>query len=358
MTGRLCHGDQLRLSQRLGVSTRTLRNWRAQGSSSGPARRDLGRPSSPRQPWSVLRWTVKTWRGLVGGHDGWRTLLLEAQRAGLALSTRWLQQIVAELKRRDAARARSRVEQNRQHVEVHAKNAIWADDELFLGRDEEGEMRGRVVRDGMCPEVLAFSVGPPAEAEDMVAIWEVTRAVRGCLPLVMSLDNGRAGRSLLVRAYLARHQVIALYNEPHVPQHNALVEREIGDLRRAVDAGRELWGALSGLPREQRTTWLLAHWGRMAWHLNAMVPRPSLGGMTPYELDRLAPSAEDRTSRARFYHDCTDALARVASANLPPRARRRAEREAVYRTLEAHGLVTRTRGANRPSWPSKRKRIT
>lgn len=253
LTGRLCHGDQLRLSQLLGVSTRTLRNWRAQGASSGPARRDLGRPSSPRKPWSVLRWTVKTWRGLVGGHDGWRTLLLEAQRADLALSTRWLQQIVAELKRRDAARARSRVEHNRQHVVVHAKNAIWADDELFLGRDEEGQMRGRVVRDGLCPEVLVFGVGPPAEAEDMVAYWEVVRAARGCLPFVISLDNGAAGRSLLVRRYLAEHQVIALYNEPHVPQHNALVEREIGDLRRAVDAGRELWGALSGLAREQRT---------------------------------------------------------------------------------------------------------
>ena len=62
--------------------------------------------------------------------------------------------------------------------------------------------------------------------------------------------------------------------------------------------------------------------------------RPGLGELTPGELDRLAPHAEDRLSRARFYDDACAALARAA-AERPP-ARRVAERDAIHSTLEQH----------------------
>jgi hypothetical protein len=87
-------------------------------------------------------------------------------------------------------------------------------------------------------------------------------------------------------------------------------------------------------------------------------PRPGLGGLTPDELDRIAPHAEARVSRARFYHDACAALARAAAEHPHGRARRMAERDAIYSTLEQHRLLTRTRGGQPLSRPSKRKGIS
>jgi hypothetical protein len=68
--------------------------------------------------------------------------------------------------------------------------------------------------------------------------------------------------------------------------------------------------------------------------------RPGLGELTPGELDRLAPHAEDRLSRARFYDDARAALTRATAERPHGPARRVAERDAIYSTLEQHGLLS------------------
>lgn len=83
-------------------------------------------------------------------------------------------------------------------------------------------------------------------------------------------------------------------------------------------------------------------------------PRRRFGGLTPAEIDSLAPRAEDPVCRARFYADACAPLACVARQVLDNRARCRAEREVVLSMLEAHSLVVRTRGDGRSSRPSKR----
>jgi hypothetical protein len=47
------------------------------------------------------------------------------------------------------------------------------------------------------------------------------------------MDNGPENNNHEVRGLLERNRVIALWNEPHTPQHNPRAERVIGDLKRA-----------------------------------------------------------------------------------------------------------------------------
>lgn len=53
---------------------------------------------------------------------------------------------------------------------------------------------------------------------------------------------------------------------------------------------------------------------------------------------------DDCVRRARCYEDVCLELERARAAHVGARARRRAEREAIWRALERNGLVTRTRG--------------
>jgi hypothetical protein len=148
--------------------------------------------------------------------------------------------------------------------------------------------------------------------------------------------------------------VVLLFNLPHTPEHNAFAERAIGEYKRAsgvVELGRELDPAC---PRASRCALLQSQLEQTAWLLDR-TPRAALAGLTPLELDRLVPRADDLGCRARFYAETHAALACIAHSTLPRRAQRRAQREAVLSALERHGLLVRTTGGARSTRPSKRK---
>src|SRR5262245_55058032 len=85
--------------------------------------------------------------------------------------------------------------------------------------------------------------------------------------------------------------------------------------------------------------------------------RPSRGGLSAVQLDRMLPRAEDLVDRARFYDTACAAIQRAVQGLDSASARRRAEREAVCCTLEQFGLVTQTRG-RRPASCSKAERLS
>jgi hypothetical protein len=90
--------------------------------------------------------------------------------------------------------------------------------------------------------------------------------------------------------------------------------------------------------------------------LNART-RPSRGGLTSAQLDRIRPRAQDLVHRARFYETACAAIEAALHGIEDARARRRAEREAILCTLEQFGLVTRTRGRG-PATCSKAERLS
>lgn len=348
-THKLKRGELARIARLVDRSVRTLWNWRREGQHGSP-----GHPphSAEAKAWA-LEECRRVWAGLPRGHDGEGSVLAALVREGVEVPLRLVRESVKALKAERRARVEQRIEDNRVHVTVLAKNAVWALDQTQLARHEQGVRTGLVVREAVAPLVLGASVGPPAVGADVVRLLECTARERGAWPFVVQMDNGPENKNHEVREVLTRHRVIALWNEPRTPQHNARAERTIGDLKRAggfhTRAARGA-GATQG-PVCSLEVGLLDTDSSLcvrlfaAWRtLNEETPRPQLGGLTPAELDRIAEQAEDRACRARFYtHVCSE-LERIARAPENARALRKLQREVIWSALQEFGLVTRTRG--------------
>jgi hypothetical protein len=166
--------------------------------------------------------------------------------------------------------------------------------------------------------------------------------------------------------WLAERRVIVLWNVPHTPEHNAWSESFNGELKEELRARGEL-GKRGADPSEGHRSRAEAGVPSTRAHLGCCVPRalavlqarprPSRGGLTAAQLDRIRPRAQDRIQRARFYETACAAIEAAVHGIENPRARRRAEREAILCTLERFGLVTRTRGRG-PATCSKAERLS
>ena len=349
-THRLRHGELNVLAQALQVSTRTLRTWREREGRAGSP----GRPGhSARAREEARALTERARQALCRGHDGWRSVCARLEREGVRVPVRLVQESLRGLKRQARERERTRIAAARVHVEVLARDAVWSLDQTHLRRDEQGELKALLVREGLVPHTLGLSIGPPACGADVVRLLQHVARLRATWPLVIQLDNGPENKNVEVGACLKAERVIALWNEPRTPEHNARAERSIGSLKRAtgLDEGKSEGDECSQVPVSLREPGvfrtraglcarLLAAWE----NLDAGTPRASLDGLTPAELDKIAPRAEDQVCRARFYAEACEELRRVALAPLNARARRKAEREVIWCALQKSGLVTRTRG--------------
>jgi len=339
-THRLQHGELKRLAERLGRTARTLRTWRDREGRSGSP----GHPGHSDEARSRAYALVEpVWRALPRGHDGWRSVRALLERENLDVPIRLVQECVRALKREAHIRTRARIEQNRVQFEVLARDAIWAVDQTHLCRDERGEVKALAVRECLSQRTLGLSIGAPAHGVDVVRLLAQVAAQRGNWPFVIQVDNGSENKNSEVAACLQRERVIALWNEPRTPEHNARVEHGFGDLKLAL--GIERGGPARRSSRTESSRGgvclrLLAAWEA----LDANTPRVGLDGLTPIELDRIAPRADDRACRDRFYAEVSESRRRIALAPLNARARRKAEREAIWSALQQHGLVTRTRG--------------
>jgi hypothetical protein len=337
---RLRHGEHVVLARLLGVSARTLRNWRDREGRTGSP----GRPPHSAEKRAQARVeTERAWNALPRGHNGSRSVCAVLAREGVHVPTRLVQGSVRALKREMCERTRSRIEANRVHVEVLGRDALWALDQTHLLRDESGEVKALAVRECLAPRTLGLSIGSPACGADVVRLLQHVAEQRGAWPFVIQMDNGAENKNAEVEACLHAARVIVLWNEPRTPQHNSRAERGFGDLKLAI--GMEKGGPPLADPRLAPTRDGVCARLLRAWHsLDAATPRASLSGLTPAELDRIALPAEDRVRRARFYAEVCEELQRVALAPLNARARRKAERETIWCALQKYGLVERTRG--------------
>jgi hypothetical protein len=336
----LPHGELAKLARLLGVTPRTLRNWRdREGRTGSPGRP----PHSAERRRAARVETERVWQALLRGHDGSRSARDALLREGIDVPMRLVQESVRALKREAKERLQARIIENRVHVNVLAADAIWAVDQTHLCRDPHGETKALAVRESFVGRTLGLSIGPPAEGSDVVRLLEEVALQRGSWPFVIQMDNGSENKNAEVDACLKRARVIVLWNEPRTPQHNPRVERGFGDIKLAlgIDKGRQRAEHDTCSPRKGSLCLRLLD----AWQvLDANTPRERLDGLTPVELDRIAPRADDRARRDRFYAEVRERLRRIALVPLDARARRKAEREAIWSALQRHELVTRTRG--------------
>ena len=355
-------GELALIAEILELEPRTLRKWRAQAGRL-PAQ---GRPPLAEETWQAAVVPVaRAWQS-----QGWsagRPRVLDAlEQAGIEIPVTIVRELLKKLKarrRRYLARKRAALQR---HVRVHARDAVWSEDSTHLGRDEHGKVSATAVKDVGTTTSIEQSIGGPPRGEDVLALLKRAKLVRGRLPLVLGMDNGPENNNELVCSYLAAERVIVLWNVPHTPQHNAPIESYFGELKLELEASGVLWRGVAD-PSQGPRSLSEAGGGVNIGHLRTSVQRvvqvlnqrvrPSRGGFTAAQLDRMLPRAEDLVNRARFYDTACAALRRAVLDIDDARARRRAEREAILCTLEQFGLVTRTRG-RRPATCSKAERLS
>ena len=91
--------------------------------------------------------------------------------------------------------------------------------------------------------------------------------------------------------------------------------------------------------------------------LNQVRLRASRGWRTARECGEQMGRWYTRVCRGRFHQAACSAIGKALQGQATARARRRAEREAIYATLERFGLVRRTRGGA-PITPVKAEDIS
>ena len=317
------------------VTLRTLADWRR--AALDPPK-PPGRPPIPRRErWRILKLVARerrrqgpratkrsVWRALAEELGGHRDLV---------------HHYACALWRRTCGRQRQHIEDQRVHVEVHLRGAIFAGDGTELGRDHDGQpIMAEHIRDVATSEAVEASVGPPLTGTDVVRALERASAAAGAPPLVFMSDNGPENKNAEVQAWLERNQVIHLKNRPHTPEHNASCERGHRDLKAALATGPEAGDPV--LPLEAWT----ARVDAAKTYLNAALPRERLGGLTPRDYAASIEPWYARVDRARFYAAACQAILDAQLATAEQRARARLEREAILATLELFGVISRTRG--------------
>jgi transposase InsO family protein len=347
--GRLRRGEARLYARALKIPERTLRSWRDQAASCSR----MGRPPCATEIWAALRAVARAWK-TQGRSAGRERVLEELERMGVVVPVTLVRELLRTLKARWRRVQERRRAAQRVHVTVHARDALWSQDASHMGRDQHGKVEALAVKDVAALQVVGTAVGGPTRGEDVIALLERIELMHGRLPFVLGMDRGPANREKELLAWLKKRRVLVLFNVPRTPQHNAPIESFWSELKLELDALGALqmpFADASQGPRslseagvETKTGHFRVCVSRLVRRLNAQRVRPSRGGFTADELDRMLPRAEDLVDRARFYDTACAAIERAVQGIENARARQRAEREALWRTLEEFGLVTRTRG--------------
>lgn len=253
------------------------------------------------------------------------------------MPTRLLRRLLRETKARLRRRERARIARRRVHVEVLARDALWSVDATHVGKGDEAV----VVREVATTRTIDIGLGGAPDAAALVRALERARHERGCLPLVLALDNGGPMRSEELRSWAEREKVVLLFSMPRTPQHNAWSERGMRELKEeaGIPTRRRRARDEAG-PREGDVAARLARARRVLDRR----PRASRGGRTAIAVDAALPPWYRALARERFHEAACSAIRDALAVPGTTRARRRAEREAILATMERSGLIRRTRG--------------
>jgi hypothetical protein len=158
----------------------------------------------------------------------------------------------------------------------------------------------------------------------------------GKLPLVLGTDNGSPFCSKEVEDFLNKNKVVHLRSMPHVPQHNGSAENSVNDFKSLVTDGFTPSQACQALNQHRR--------------------RATLDWQTPAQTEQMRRKLCTDSERASFFQATRSAITMAQLGTKTAKDKRKAEREAIFQTLENFSLIVRTRGHHSPS--SKAEEIT
>lgn len=357
----------------LGISLRTLQSWRSKAKR--PPRRKPGRPPLTAEKCAqALKLVEAEWlrQGTSTGED----LIYHALQS--TVSRMLVRKYLKELKLAKRNRHEAYLRAHRHTVQACARDAMWSADATELERAPKNPtdagktndlvhvhgckesiqkkrkslssprksplhnsaiVQADMIRDVATTSVLRARVGPPATAEELIHHFDAAAAERGTYPFVLVVDNGPAQTAQKFKSHLAEKKVIMLFSLPRTPQHNPWAERT----NREVKEEAEFYEGDPPVGIHLCTLRVDTAYKR----LNNFRLRKSRNYKTATQLDLEMPSASDIVARDLFFSTACAAIAKAVAGCSKVRERRRAEREAIYATLESFGLIKRWRG-NRP----------
>lgn len=162
-----------------------------------------------------------------------------------------------------------------------------------------------------------------ARSEDTLRVLGELHAKKK-LPLVIGTDNGSPFCSGEVENFLANHKIIHLKSLPHVPQHNGSAENSVNDFKQLVSYGLTPAQACTALNQYRR--------------------RATLNWQTPAQAEQTNSMLYTEEVREVFYNSTRAAIDTAMLGTKNAKEKRKAEREAIFQTLETFSLIVRTRG--------------
>ena len=144
------------------------------------------------------------------------------------------------------------------------------------------------------------------------------------LPVVFCSDNGSPLVAGVVGNFLDKNYIIHLKSLPRVPQHNGSCENAVKEFKELINEGYS----------PEKATEIL----------NVRRKRRQLGYKTSLEFDEENFKRYTDEERKRFYDAAKTAINAAVIGTKSGYEKRKAEREAIFQTLERFGLITRTRG--------------
>lgn len=292
----------------LGVSERTLRNWRNQAKKDVPK---MGRPSYSHESLEDAKKIVFDEMKRQGA-PGWRPI---AEALKGKVTVRLIQRFVAGYKKEIKI---NKVGSSR--VQVNGKNIIWSMDGAITKDTEKVE--NQVIKDrGTRCWVGIKSSRKASCSKDVVEALEESFKNNG-IPLVLSTDNGSALNNSDISELLKQHKVIHLKSLPRTPQHNGAVEVGIRELREIMSNGQINLKAAMEISNNR-----LKIYGNK-WS-------------TPTFVFENTDMPYNKNDHDLFYFDCSKRLMELKKEPLSFRQMRLKEREVIFEELEKRGLVTK-----------------
>jgi transposase InsO family protein len=310
--------SQVVTAQVLRVSTRTLRSWKRRAKLK-EALPKCGRPKKAAKLVEVKA-IVREWKRQ--GYAGAEAVFRGLEGARLRL----VRQVVALLKERRARRAKQHRLANRTTVEVNKAGVLLVIDAAKKPDQDGGELIVTRDRGSLKIETRVSDQAATCAADTLSLLKKLKK--EGGLPYVLGNDNGSPFVAHEVVHFLNENNVIQLKSLPHVPQQNGSAENAVGEVKRLIRAGLNCAQACS--------------------ILNDCRKRASLNWKTATEIELEENEKCSDTERVRFYHACKAAINLALLGMKTAYEMRKAEREAVFQTLEAFNLITRHRG-HRPA---------
>lgn len=301
------------VSKMLGVSSRTLSNWKKRVEK---AESKIGRPKySESIKIKAVLCVGREWKR-QGCNVGWRAVAVGLDHR---IPTRLLQKTLSRLKLLQRNKNRIKIIKRRVSVKIKYRNIYWSQDGAEYDRKNY-----QIVKDRGSLKVISVKCLNQENSQAVINQLQQIKKERG-LPLVLGTDNGSVYTSYKTRKFLDKNKVIHLRSLPRTPQHNGAVECAIREIKEVADLNR-------------------CSLSEAANKLNKNRLRASFLFKSSDKIDDKLKCEYSEEVRSIFYESCKADIEKICSKVKNKFSKRMMERKVILEKLEQFGFININRG--------------